>query len=133
VIPSAIAFIHYLVHVLDQSIDQIFTVSIVSTFDEMCSLLSHATEGAAELEGPKELVDFLEVGSYGVYFVDKILNTDNTLSTEVLLNELVVGERKTLSSNLSETSLVDKLSHALKVGVTTYNICKNKSHIDKER
>ena len=41
------------------------------------SLLFEATEGGGELEGPKEVVGFLEVGADGPDFVDQILNAGN--------------------------------------------------------
>ena len=44
-----------------------------------------------ELEGPQEVVGFLEVGTASVDFVDQILNADDAVLAESLLDDLVVG------------------------------------------
>jgi len=57
-------------------------------------LLLVATVGAAELEGPEEVGDLLEVGTDGVDLVDDILNADNAELSEAVLDDLVVCAHK---------------------------------------
>lgn len=80
-----------------------------------------ATVGVAELEGPQEVADLLEVGADGVDLVDKILHADNAVLAEVLLDDGVVGQGNALLVDLSVTALVDELLDALQVGVTVGN------------
>lgn len=79
---------------------------------------TEATVRVGQLEGPQEVGGLLEVGANGVDLVDKILHADNAVLAEVLLDDGVVGQRNTLLVDLSVSTLVDKLLHALQVGVT---------------
>jgi hypothetical protein len=75
----------------------------------------------AELEWPEEVGSLLEVGANGEDLVDEILNADNTILTEVGLDDGVVGESNTLLLDLSVSTLVDKLTDSLQVRVTVGN------------
>lgn len=81
-----------------------------------------ATVGVGELEGPEEVVGLLEVGADGVDLVDQVLHADNAVLAEVLLDDLVVGERDTLPVDLAVAALVHELTDALKVGVTVGDV-----------
>lgn len=81
-----------------------------------------ATSGVGELEGPKEVVGLLEVGTDGVDLVDQVLHADNAVLAELLLDDLVVGEGNTLGIDLTVTALVDKLADGLEVGVTVGDV-----------
>ena len=99
--------------------DLVLTVTEISSEDEVVELaLSEATSGVAELEGPKEVGGLLEVGADSEDLVDEILHADNAVSTEVLLNDGVVGEGNALLVDLSVTALVDELADGLEIGVT---------------
>lgn len=112
-----------LVHLADEAVDVLLTVTVVTTLDEVLELAGvEATSGVGELEGPQEVVGLLEVGANGVDLVDKILHADNAVLAEVLLNDLVVGEGNTLLVDLSVTALVDELTDGLEVGVTVGNV-----------
>jgi hypothetical protein len=113
----------HLVHLSDESVDVLLTVTSVTTLDEVLELAgAEATSGVGELEGPEEVVGLLEVGANGVDLVDQILHADNAVLAKGLLNDLVVGERDTLLVDLSVTTLVDELTDALKVGVTVSDV-----------
>jgi hypothetical protein len=113
----------HLVHLSDESIDVLLTVTEITTLDEVLELAgAEATSGVRELEGPEEVVGLLEVGANGVDLVDQILHADNAVLAKVLLNDLVVGERDTLLVDLSVTTLVDELTDALEVGVTVSDV-----------
>jgi hypothetical protein len=67
-----------LVHLSDQVVDQVFTVTQVTAFDEMLELpLVKAAGGAVELERPQEVGSLFEVGADGVNLVDEIFHTDH--------------------------------------------------------
>jgi hypothetical protein len=91
---------------LDQFIDLIFSVTKITTLNEVLELpLVEAAGWAVKLEGPEEVRGLLEVGSNGVNFVDQILHTDHAVLAEVLFNNLVVGERQALLVNFAISAL----------------------------
>jgi hypothetical protein len=105
-------------HSLDEIVDEDLSVAPITTLVEGVSLVVETTSGGIELEGPEEVVGFLEVRSDGDEFVDEILNAVDSLSAESLLDDGVVGKRDSLSVNLSETSLEDELLDGLSSGVS---------------
>jgi len=112
-----------LVHLADESVDVLLTVTGVTTLDVVLELAStEATVRVGELEGPQEVVGLLEVGANGVDLVDEILHADNAVLAEVLLDDLVVGEGSAHLVDLSVTTLVQKLADGLQVGVTVGNV-----------
>jgi len=107
------------------------TVTGITTLVEVVELLLEATLGGRELEGPEEVGGLLEVGAASVDLVDKILSTDDVLGAEVLLNNSVVLDGKTVLLDLGETALVDKLLHGLEGGLTVGDVGLNKAeHVD---
>ena len=108
-----------LVHLPDELVDELLTVTKVTTLDEVLELAgAETTSGRGELEGPQEVAGLLEVGADGVDLVDQVLDADNAVLAEVLLDEGVVGDRQALLVDLSVTALVDKLTDGLEVGVS---------------
>ena len=108
-----------LVHLADESVDVLLTVTSVTTLDEVLDLAGvEATVGVGQLEGPDEVVGLFEVGANGVDLVDQVFHADNAVLAEVLLNELVVGKGNALLVDLSVATLVDELTDGLEVGVT---------------
>lgn len=108
-----------LVHLADESVDVLLTVTKVTTLDEVLELAGvEATVGVGQLEGPQEVGGLLEVGANSVDLMDEILHADNAVLAEVLLNDGVVGQGNALLVDLSVTALVDELLDALQVGVT---------------
>jgi len=112
-----------LVHLADETVDVLLTVTSVTTLDVVLELAgAESTIGVGQLEGPQEVVGLLEVGANGVDLVDEILHADNAVLAEVLLNDLVVGEGSAHLVHLSVTALVEKLTDGLQVGVTVGNV-----------
>ena len=120
-----------LVHLADESVDVLLTVTSVTTLDEVLDLAGvEATVGVGELEGPEEVVGLLEVGADGVDLVDQVFHADNAVLAEVLLNELVVGKGNALLVDLSVATLVDELTDGLEVGVTVGDVgVDNSQHL----
>lgn len=112
-----------LVHLADETVDVLLTVTGVTTLDVVLELASaETTVRVRQLEGPEEVVGLLEVGANSVDLVDQILHADNAELAEVLLDDLVVGEGSALLVDLSVTTLVQKLADGLQVGVTVGNV-----------
>ena len=120
-----------LVHLADESVDVLLTVTSVTTLDEVLDLAGvEATVGVGELEGPEEVVGLLEVGADGVDLVDQVFHADNAVLAEVLLNDLVVGKSNALLVDLSVATLVDELTDSLEVGVTVGDVgVDNSQHL----
>lgn len=108
-----------LVHLPDELVDELLTVTKVTTLDEVLELAgAETTSRRGELEGPEEVGDGLEVGADGVELVDDVLNAGDAVLAEILLDEGVVGDGQALLVDLSVTTLVDKLTDGLEVGVS---------------
>ena len=121
--PSSHPHSCHLVHLLDESIDVLLPVTQVTTLDEMPELaLVEATSWIRQLEGPEEVAGLLEVGANGEDLVDQILHADNTKFTQVVLDQLVVGERNALLVDLAISTLVHELAHGLEVGVPVCDV-----------
>ena len=116
--PNAVSY-NCLVHLADEVVDEVLPVAEVTALNEVLELAgTETTSGGRELEGPQEVGGLLEVGANGVELVDEVLNADNAVLAEVLLDDLVVGEREALLVDLSVAALVDELADGLEVGVT---------------
>ncbi len=97
---------------------EFLTVTCITTFVEAELLSSVTTGGVAELEGPEEGVDVLEVRTASNNLVNKIFHTDDAVLAENALNDGVVREGDTLTVDLSITTLVNKITDSLKVDST---------------
>lgn len=118
----------YLVHLADETVDVLLTVTGVTTLDVVLELASaETTVGVGQLEGPEEVVGLLEVRANGEDLVEEVLHGDNTVLTEGSGNELVVSKGDTLLVDLTVTALVEKLADSGVVGVTVGNVGLNKS------
>lgn len=111
-----------LVHLSDESVDLLLTVTQVTSLDKVLELASaEATSWVGELEWPEEVGGLLEVGANGEDLVDEILHADNAVLAEAGLDDGVVGKSDALLVDLSVTALVDELADSLEVGVTVGN------------
>jgi len=112
-----------LVHLLDESIDVLLSVTKITTLDEVLELSgTETTSRVGQLEWPEEVAGLLEVGSDGEDLVNQIFHADNTVLAKVVLNKLVVGKSNSLLVDLAVSSLVDELSDRLEVGVAIGNV-----------
>jgi hypothetical protein len=121
--PSSHQHSCHLVHLLDESVDVLLPVTQVTTLDEMPELaLVEATSWVRQLEGPEEVAGLLEVGADSEDLVDQILHADNAKLAQVVLNQLIVGERDALLVDLAVSTLVHEFAHGLEVGVTVRDV-----------
>jgi len=82
------------------------------------SLVVESTAGRVELEGPKEVVGLLEVGTTSVKFSDQVFSTDDLVLSESLFNDFVGSDGDSLLVDLTETSLVDQVRDSVSGGET---------------
>jgi hypothetical protein len=112
-----------LIHLLDQSIDVLFPVAQVTTLDEMSEFsLVEAASWVGQLEWPEEVACLLEVGADGEDFVDQVFHADNAELAQVVLDQLVVGERDPLLVDLPISTLVHEFAHRLQVGIAVGDV-----------
>ena len=116
----------YLVHGLNQVVNESLTVTSITTFNIVKELtFSPHVVRVGELEGPKEVRSLLEVRTDSRNFVNKIFNTDDVVLAERLFNNRVISDGDTLLVNLSISTLVDQTTNGLQVRVTVGNIRLN--------
>lgn len=112
-----------LVHLLDQVVDELLSVTGVTTLDEVEELSgSETTVRVGQSEWPQEVVHLLEVWTHSEDLVDQVLNGDNTVLTQSSLDDLVVRQGGSLVADLTETSLVHQLSDGGQVRVTVGDV-----------
>ena len=97
----------------------------------MSALLGVTTERRGQLEGPQEVVGFLEVRAASSDLVDEIFNANNALGTESVLDDLVVVERDSALGDLTITTLVDQLGDGLDGGFTIGDVGLDKLKHDE--
>jgi hypothetical protein len=86
-----------LVHLLDEAVDMVFTVTKITSFNKVLELaLAETSSWVGELEWPEEVIDLLEVGANGVDLVNNVFNANNAILSKRFLNDGVVSERNTL-------------------------------------
>jgi hypothetical protein len=91
-------------------VDELLSVSPISTSLEGVPLGGKTSSGGSKLEGPQEVVGFLEVSADGVDLVDKVFNGVDVLLVQGLGDDFVIGKRNSLLVDLAETSLQDEFS-----------------------
>ena len=112
-----------LVHLSDQSIDLILTIAIITALDVVLEFAcSEATVGVRQLERPQEVIGLLEVGSDGHDLVNEVLHANDAELAEMILDELVIGERDSLLVNLAIATLVDQFANGLQIGIAVGDV-----------
>lgn len=86
------------------------------------SLFFETFLGRVELEWPKEIVCFLEMSTNGSDLVDEVFNVGNTVLSELLLNDHVVGKGDSGSVDLAISSLVYELGDGSLGGIAISNV-----------
>jgi len=115
-----------LVHLLDKSIDVLFTVAEITAFNEMPKLaLVETTSWVRKLERPEEVVDLLEVWSNSEDLVNDVFDAYYAEFTNVLLNQSIVSKRNALLVDLSITTLVNEFTDGLEIWVPIGDIWLN--------
>lgn len=108
---------------LDQVVDELLSVTGVTTLDEVEELSSsETTVRVRQVEWPQEVVHLLEVRTNSVDLVDQVLNGLDTVLTQSTLDDLVVRQGDSLGVDLTVTSLVDQLSDGSQVRVTVGDV-----------
>ena len=98
---------------------------------EELGLSGESSSGVGELEGPQKVVGLLEVGSNSVNFIDKVSGTVDANSGESFLDNRVIGNGDSLVSDLSESTLVNKLLNGLPRGNSVCDVRLDQSeHTD---
>jgi hypothetical protein len=114
-------------HSLDKLVDELLSVAPGTTVLVGVSLGGEALLGRAKLEGPEEVVGFLEVGTDGGDLVDEVLNAGEADLAEGSLNDGVISKGNSLAVDLAVASLVDKLSDQTLRGVAVGDVGLNSS------
>ena len=70
-----------------------------------------ATSWVRQLEWPEEVAGLLEVGADSEDLMDQVLHADDTELAQVVLDQLVIGQRDALLVDLAISTLVDELAH----------------------
>jgi len=118
-------------HAGDEGVDLLLTVAPNTTLDEGVSLLLESLKGGGELEGPQEVVGFLEGGAGGPDLVDEVLNGVDSLGTEGVSNDSVVGDGDSGAVDLTVASLVDELADGVAGGVAVGDVGLDEAdHVD---
>lgn len=73
---------HYLIHLLHEFVNVSLAVSGITTLSKTSRLTDEATIRRAQLEGPQEVVHFLEVRSTSEDFVNYIFDAGNAKRRE---------------------------------------------------
>lgn len=74
--------------------------------------LPEPTRRVRQLERPQEVARLLEVRPHGHDLVHQVFNADDAEFAQILLDDLVVGERDPLAVDLSVSPLVDEVTNA---------------------
>jgi len=99
-------------------VDSFFSHTPITALDEGMSLVVESTLGGGKLEGPEEVVGFLEVGTAGVKFSDQIFNTNDLVLSENLFNDFVGSDGDSLLVDLTVSSLIDQIRDSLSGGIS---------------
>ena len=105
-------------HADNEFVDELLAVSPGTTILEWVSLLFESLERRRKLEGPKEVVGLLEVGSNSPDLVDEVLNGVDSELSENRFNNSVVSEWDSGSVDFAESALVDKLADGITGGIS---------------
>jgi len=118
-------------HSVDEFVDLVFSVAMGAMVLVGVSFLLKPFLGRVELEGPEEVVRFLEVGAAVDDLVNKVLHGGNAVLAKGVFDDCVVGEGDSLAVALAEASLVDEVSDRLLGGVAISHVGFNLSnHVD---
>jgi len=86
------------------------------------SLVAESTLGGGKLEGPQEVVGFLEVSTNGEEFSDQIFDADDFVYSKNLFNDFVRGDGDSLLVDLSVSSLIDQIGDSMSGGIAESDI-----------
>lgn len=90
-----------------KSVDVIFPVTSITSFNEMHELVLEAASRIGELEWPEEFIGLLEVRANSVDLMNKILNANDAMFAKSILNNSVIIKSNPLFVHFSESTFVD--------------------------
>jgi len=112
-----------LVHLPDELVDTLLTVSQVAALDKVLELPRPKPAGRiAQLERPQEVARLLEVRADGDDLMDQILHAHDAVFPQVILDDLVIGEGDALLVDLAVAALVDEGADGLEVRVAVGDV-----------
>lgn len=112
-------------------VDELLSVSPISSSLEGVPLGLESALGTSKLEGPDEVVGFLEVRADGVDLVDEVINGADAVLAQDLVDSAIGFEGDSLPVDFAKASLEDELLDALSGGVAVGDVGLNSSeHID---
>ena len=116
----------HLVHLSNQSVDLVFTVTGVSPLDEVLEFPSvKAASRVAQLKRPEEVTGLLEVGTNGIDLMDQVFHADDSILAKLVFNDRVVRQGNTLLVDLAIATLVDELTNALEIRIAVRDVGLN--------
>mmetsp|Transcript_20750 Transcript_20750/g.41507 ORF Transcript_20750/g.41507 Transcript_20750/m.41507 type:complete len:261 (+) Transcript_20750:61-843(+) len=98
---------------LDERVDVLTTVSVISTFGKVQQLLRVTAVGVGQLERPQSVGSLLEVWADSVDLVDQVLHTHDSNAAQGLLDDGIVRDGDALAVDLHVTALVDQFANRL--------------------
>jgi len=99
----------YLKHLLKQSIDVLFSVTKVTTFNKVIGDLSPATRRSRQSDGGQPVVSLFEVGADGIDFVDQVFDAVDAQRAQTFFDDSVVDKLDSLTVDQTSTSFVEHL------------------------
>ena len=112
-----------LIHGLNQSVNKLFTVALVTALDVMVELArTPATRWVRQLERPQEVVGLLKAGSHRGNLMDQVLHAHNVVLLQGLFHQGIVTQWDPLLVDLAVAALVDEFSDGLQVGLAIGHI-----------
>ena len=105
-------------HSIHQVVDEVFTVSPITSSLEGVSFLGESSSRASKFEWPEEVVGFFEVWADWMDFIDEVFYRNNAMFSKSTLNKPVVGEGNSLFVDLAVASLVDDFSDGFSWGIS---------------
>ena len=79
----------FLNHVMEKSINFVFTATEITIFNKMVSFLASSTIGSVQFEGPQHVRNIFEIVANSENFVDHVLNTNDSMTTQISFNKFV--------------------------------------------
>ncbi len=109
-------------HSGNQVIDVFFSVTVVTTLDEVILHGVETSLWSVQFEGPEEVVDFSEFWTNCLDLVNKVFNTDDVVFSELFFNLSVADDWDSLFVDLGKTSLVDQVSNGFHRWISPSNV-----------
>merc|ERR1711909_6003 len=108
----------YLIHSSHQVVDFVFSVTVITSFNEVVGDLLESTLWCGQFQWPQEGSGLFEVGSNSEDLVDQIFHADDTLLAQSSFDDGVVRKWSSSALNTSMTTFVDQFLDSFQVRIT---------------